>query len=189
MDNNETFLFYGNFDINNIIRIVNDNNLNWDAYTARQKKYSEEHFHTKTIPIIFDKTFNFNSFKIVPTENYEFFREEIKNLENLIEKSTQMSGRIIRAILVKLTAGKSIKPHIDSVGHSLVIAKRIHIPIVTNEQCFFTVGKDRRNLKAGELWEINNDKKMHSVENLGETDRIHMIVDWVEESILEKYGI
>jgi hypothetical protein len=37
------------------------------------------------------------------------------------------------------------------------------------------------------MWEINNDKKMHSAENLGQTDRIHLIVDWIEESLFEKY--
>jgi hypothetical protein len=28
---------------------------------------------------------------------------------------------------------------------------------------------------------------MHSVENFGSTDRIHLIVDWIEESLFEKY--
>jgi hypothetical protein len=49
------------------------------------------------------------------------------------------------------------------------------------------VGEDKRNLKLGEIWEINNDKKEHSVDNLGETDRIHLIVDWVEESLFQQY--
>jgi aspartyl/asparaginyl beta-hydroxylase (cupin superfamily) len=93
----------------------------------------------------------------------------------------------MRALLVKLTSGKSIRPHVDVVGFSLVIGRRIHIPIQTNDDCFFTVGDDKRNLKLGELWEINNDKKMHSVENFGDTDRIHLIVDWIEESLFEKY--
>jgi hypothetical protein len=35
--------------------------------------------------------------------------------------------------------------------------------------------------------EINNDKKEHSVNNFGDTDRIHLIVDWIEESLFKKY--
>jgi hypothetical protein len=31
-------------------------------------------------------------------------------------------------------------------------------------------------MKAGELWEINNHQ-LHSVENNGEEDRIHLIID------------
>jgi len=188
MNNTETFLYHGTIEVNNLIEIINKNNLSWDDFTARQERYNTEHVHTKTIPIIFDKSFNFNSLETVPTENYIFFEEEIKKIESVIRESTNENGKIIRALLVKLTAGKSIRPHVDIVGYSLVVARRVHIPIVTNEQCFFTVGEDRRNLKVGELWEINNDKKMHSVENLGEIDRIHLIVDWVEDSILKKYG-
>jgi hypothetical protein len=33
-------------------------------------------------------------------------------------------------------------------------------------------------MKEGEIWEINNDDKYHSVENRGETDRIHLLIDW-----------
>jgi hypothetical protein len=92
----------------------------------------------------------------------------------------------MRALLVNLPSGKLIPFHIDS-GFTLASCRRIHIPIQTNENCFFTVGNDKRNLKLGELWEINNDKIQHSVENLGETDRIHLIVDWVEQSLFEIY--
>ena len=40
-------------------------------------------------------------------------------------------------------------------------------------------------MKVGELWEINNSK-YHSVVNDGDTDRIHMIIDFkvVKTSLL-----
>jgi hypothetical protein len=185
MNNTETFLLHGEIDVNPIIKIISDNNLSWDEYTVRQNKLGTEHLHTKTIPVIFDKSFNFNHFKIMPTNHYPLFQDEISKIEELIKLNTGEEGKILRALLVKLTAGKSIRPHKDVVGKSLVLGRRIHIPIATNDDCFFTVGDDRRNLKIGELWEINNDKKEHSVQNLGETDRIHFIVDWVEQSLLE----
>jgi hypothetical protein len=115
------------------------------------------------------------------------FEDEILKIEEKIKSSTGENGKIMRALLVNLTAGKSIVPHVDTVGFTLVLCRRIHIPIQTNENCFFTVGGDKRNLKLGEIWEINNDKKEHSVDNLGETDRIHLIVDWVEESLFQQY--
>lgn len=187
MDYTDTFLLHGKIDVEPILKIMNDNNLDWDEYTDRQNKFGTEHLHTKTIPIIFDKSFNFNHLKIIPTEKYPLFENEIQKIEEQIKSNTKENGKIMRAILVKLTAGKSIRPHVDIVGFSLVVCRRIHIPIQTNDDCFFTVGDDKRNLKLGELWEINNDKKMHSVDNFGETDRIHLIVDWVEQTLFEQY--
>lgn len=188
MNYTETFLLHGKIDVETILKIVNDNNLDWDEFTDRQNKFNTEHVHTKTIPIIFDKSFNFNHLKIIPTNHYILFENEISRIEEVIRTNTNEEGKIMRALLVKLTSGKSIRPHIDTVGFSLVICRRIHIPIQTNDNCFFSVGNDRRNLKIGEMWEINNDKQEHSVENLGDTDRIHLIIDWVEKSLFEKYG-
>jgi hypothetical protein len=186
MNQNETFINYGEINIDNILKIIEVNNLDWDEFTDRQKRLTAVHSQTKTIPIIFDKSFDFDSFKIIPTNHYTLFQEEISKLENKINSNTNEDGKIIRAILVNLPSGKSIPIHKD-YGQTLVFCRRIHIPIQTNENCFFTVGDDKRNLKLGELWEINNDKKEHSVENLGETDRIHLIVDWIENSLFEKY--
>jgi hypothetical protein len=187
MNQDETFINHGKIDVENILKIIEVNNLDWDEFTDRQKKYNSEHVHTKTIPIIFDKSFNFNHLKIIPTKNYPLFKDEISKIESVIGENTKEEGKIMRALLVKLMSGKSIRPHIDTVGFSLVICRRIHIPIETNENCFFTVGNDKRNLKIGELWEINNDKREHSVNNLGDTDRIHLIIDWVEQSLFEQY--
>ena len=185
MKQNETFINHGKIDIGNILKILEVNNLDWDEFTERQKRYNTVHTHTKTIPIIFDKSFNFDSFKIVPTNHYQLFSEEISKLENIINSNNSEDGKIIRAILVNLPSGKSIPFHVDN-GKTLIYCRRIHIPIQTNENCFFTVGDDKRNLKLGEIWEINNDKKQHSVENFGEFDRIHLIVDWIEKTFLEK---
>jgi hypothetical protein len=186
MNQNETFINHGKIDVENILKIIEVNNLDWDEFTDRQKKYNTVHRHTKTIPIIFDKSFNFDSFKIIPTNHYSLFQEEISKIETIIKFNTKENGKIMRALLVNLPSGKLIPFHIDS-GFTLASCRRIHIPIQTNKNCFFTVGNDKRNLKLGELWEINNDKIQHSVENLGETDRIHLIVDWVEQSLFEIY--
>lgn len=183
MEATQTFINHGITDHAKILKIIEDNNLDWDEFTARQKRFTT-HSQTKTIPIIFDKSFNFSSFKIVPTNFFSLFENEIYKIENIIRKSTNEDGKIMRAILVNLPSGKSIPPHVDE-ARSLSLCRRIHIPIQTNEKCFFTVGGDKRNLKLGEIWEINNDKQMHSVDNLGEFDRIHLIIDWVKLHLLE----
>lgn len=177
MDVTGTFIKHGEYNVENILKIINDNNLDWDEFTIRQKSY-REHVHTKTIPILFNP--DFNSTKLLPTKNYYLFKEEISKIEKLIKINTGEEGHIIRSLLVSLLPEKSISPHIDIVGETLVICRRIHIPIITNEKCLFKVGNDERNLKVGELWEINNDKQEHSVTNNGLTDRVHLIVDWLK---------
>lgn len=180
MDVRENFIRHGEYNVNNILRILNDNNLDWDEFTERQKLENTVHYDTKTIPIIFDKTFNFDSFKPVPTDLYPLFETEISNIEQIIRESTGETGFIMRAIMVKLPSRKFITPHIDTAGESLVVCRRIHIPLITNHRCYFTVGNEEKRLPVGELWEINNDKKLHSVSNLGDIDRVHLIVDWLK---------
>ena len=48
------------------------------------------------------------------------------------------------------------------------------LPLLTNEQALFRVGRKERHLPAGEIFEVNN-KRVHSVTNGGSTDRIHLI--------------
>lgn len=183
MESNENFLYYGVIDVNPIMEIIEKNNLNWDEFVDRQIKYVV-HSNTKTIPIIFDKKLNFDSFKIHLTDFYSPFEVELSKLEKIIQSKTNEDGKIMRAILVNLPSKKSIPSHVDT-GKTLVDCRRIHIPLQTNENCFFTVGEEKKNLKLGEIWEINNDKKKHSVDNFGDNDRIHLIVDWVQSSLIE----
>jgi tetratricopeptide (TPR) repeat protein len=42
----------------------------------------------------------------------------------------------------------------------------------------FFVGGEKKNMRAGELWEINNGLA-HAVENRSDQDRIHIIIDWM----------
>jgi quercetin dioxygenase-like cupin family protein len=55
---------------------------------------------------------------------------------------------------------------------------RMHIPIITHPDVTFQVGRDVKHLKPGEIWEINNNKKLHGVNNKSNIDRIHMLIDW-----------
>ena len=148
----------------------------WDKYTFRQKTY-EVHKYTKTIPLIFDEDFRHKN----PTYrfDYKLYKNEINKFKNIFSKKFG-KGYIIRAILVNLEAEKNIPNHIDN-SPSLDICKRIHTPIITNNKVFFNVGEERMNLKKGEMWEINNTKKIHSVENNSKFDRVHLIIDWVTE--------
>jgi hypothetical protein len=178
----DTFIHYGNFDVSKILNLIERLTLDWDEFDVRQRSFIE-HVHTKTIPLIFNG--NFNSFDLVPTKHYSIFHDELNKLESHLKDAIKKDGYIMRAILVKLLRNSVIPPHIDIVGKTLVLGKRLHIPIITNEHCLFSVGDDVRNLKVGEIWEINNDKKPHGVSNNGNEDRIHLIVDWINNDDIQ----
>ena len=40
------------------------------------------------------------------------------------------------------------------------------------------VGDEIIQMKQGEIWEIDNANKVHSVNNDGNTDRIHLLIDY-----------
>jgi hypothetical protein len=149
----------------------------WDKYDYRQKTWNV-HKETKTIPLLYSEDFSEDSPK---REHYDKFESTLKAVEEkLIHKHSK--GSIVRAILVNLPAGADIKAHQDH-GVSLKNTFRYHIPLKTNPYVVFTVGGEGRNLKEGEIWEIKNTEKIHSVYNKGFYDRIHLIVDWKNEKL------
>ena len=165
----DNFKFHGTFDVSGIHTKLS--NVDWKYFTWRQdNRHSLE--YTETIPLIWDNDFTYyNTWKY-----YELFENELERLKSIII-STHGPGDYITAIFTKLIAGQNIAPHID-VGRSFIENPRLHIPIITNPDCSFTVGKETIIMKEGEIWEINNSGKIHSVHNKGTTDRIHLMIDW-----------
>lgn len=181
MEANETFKFYGNYDVSNIKKIIEENNLDWNKFTNRQRSCTDMK-NTQTIPIVFDSKFFTANLTPVLTENYTFFENELNNISEIIKQFTDGKGYLLRAILVKLLKKTDIPTHIDWANETLKFVRRIHIPIITNPDCIFTVNEDSINMKEGEIWEMNNGQLKHSVHNNGEEDRVHLIIDWMEKT-------
>lgn len=92
---------------------------------------------------------------------------------------------IMSVRLLNLKAGAIIKSHRDV---DLCFEKgeaRIHFPIFTNRQVEFIIEEERLEMKEGESWYINANR-MHSVANLGTTDRIHLVIDCQVNDWLKK---
>lgn len=83
-----------------------------------------------------------------------------------------------RVMLARLPAGTFIPPHIDgdALGH---VPHKVHIPIQTNDKAFFFLEDERHHLAVGQSYEVNNGVR-HSVANGGETDRIHLIFEYLD---------
>ena len=166
------FKYYGKIDTSNINLLLSNIELNWDEYTFRQTKlYGQA--DTKTIPLIWSENLKKNTI----WKSYEFFKVSLIQIENhLINLLGE--GKIEVALLINLPKNKKILPHTDSGNEHFFKTKRIHIPITTNDKCNFIVGNETVQMKEGEIWEIDNAYKVHSVNNDGDTDRIHLLIDY-----------
>lgn len=147
----------------------------WDSYDYRQKTFNV-HKQTKTIPLIWDE-----KLKAKPKIYNEStkFKKELHIINTLLTNKIG-PGDLATAMLINLPAKKQISRHIDSAKFFKAI-HRIHIPIVTAPECVFEINGEIKNIKEGEVVEIDNDNKYHSVQNNSDIDRIHLLVDWLDK--------
>jgi hypothetical protein len=172
---NFNFKFISSINVENIKnKLASLTDDAWKEFTFRQETY-DVHAKTLTIPLIFSK--DFESENVNYQKYFEYFGDDLLVLTKIFEEKLGF-GYITRAILVNLKANSIIPEHIDS-GESLDACHRMHIPLVTNTKCDFRVGSEILNMKTGEIWEIDNTNKIHSVQNLSDEDRVHLIIDWI----------
>jgi len=83
---------------------------------------------------------------------------------------------LLAARLLRLKAGSRIREHTD---YKLAFEDgelRMHVPVQTNDDVEFYVAGERVILREGECWYVNTSLP-HRVANLGQTDRIHLVID------------
>jgi hypothetical protein len=83
---------------------------------------------------------------------------------------------VLAARLLRLKAGSRIREHTDYKLAYEDGELRVHVPVHTNDRVEFYVAGQRVILREGECWYVNTSLP-HRVENLGETDRIHLVID------------
>lgn len=77
---------------------------------------------------------------------------------------------------MKLTPGSRIKEHEDLDLAAELGMARLHIPIITNDEVDFRLNGTRVILGEGECWYLRLMDR-HSVENNGQSDRVHLVID------------
>jgi hypothetical protein len=96
-------------------------------------------------------------------------------LASVIEKVRSFQLAPSRARIICLTAGQSSSWHRDEASN--VYAVRLHIPIETNEFCFFETRDEREHIPAdGSAYFVSVNRE-HRVVNRGQTDRFHLVMD------------
>lgn len=103
----------------------------------------------------------------------------VSYLQPVLEQLRRKLGPcyLVRLQFSRHLGGDGFDPHHDKFSFTLVNSYRLHIPIVTNESVWFSVGDERKHLALGEIWEINN-VRVHAGRNEGNSPRIHLIVDF-----------
>jgi len=172
------FKYLGNCDISEIKNKIQNLPENvWDEYIFRQKQY-DAHKDTKSINVKFSQESSEFGIEADETKYYKLlgFNKFLNSIVNLY-KLEYGDGYFQRILIVNLPKFKNIEMHYD-VGYGLIICKRTHIPIVTNDEILFQIENETKNLKEGEIWEIDNQKS-HAVYNQTNVDRIHLILDYM----------
>ena len=172
----EAFRFMGHLDsIGELVSKVGKlSDHHWLEYPDRKNTGGTASAYSDTIPLIYNPEQNINIIK--HHKDYEEYAPFIHETVSVVAEKLNLAS-VKQAILARLRAHSEIKPHKDSIGSIVRKTHRIHVPVITNEKCSFTVSKESRNLKVGEIWIIDNVHKVHSVNNLGDIDRVHLIID------------
>ena len=170
-------------DISGLIEEVSNFDLEWKLDVSRQKNKTHrntEMFQLRFIDYLWSTGDGDNS------KNINKMKTEISNscinqiyeyLENIYD------GKIVRSEIVKMLKNTNIRKHVDG-GEFLTVARRIHIPLITNKSVIFSVFNKEINMEVGKWYEINNVLP-HSVDNLSDMDRVHLIVDILPNKALD----
>jgi hypothetical protein len=173
----------GAFNVSAIKAEVSKFSEEWLLDTSRQ---DNNYTHSKTqmfricetdygwVPGSNLETFNVNSFKSEEANN------ELLDIYKKLEY--YYSGKIIRCEAIKMPAMHDIPKHVDG-GALLNYSRRVHVPIITNKDVFFTVMDNTVNMKEGGWYEINNQMP-HSVSNKSHMDRVHLIIDILPDDMI-----
>ncbi len=97
---------------------------------------------------------------------------------HLLAALAQLKCHVKSARVLRLAAGSVIREHNDADLLWQEGEARLHIPLQTNDRVEFYVDGRRIVMQAGQCWYLNLSK-LHRVQNLGMTERLHLVVDCV----------
>ena len=95
---------------------------------------------------------------------------------------SEIGGVWGRSRFMGLAPGREVPPHID-INYYWRTHLRIHIPVITNPGVLFTCGGETVHMAAGECW-VFDSFLQHDVQNKGDAQRIHLVLDTVGGGIL-----
>lgn len=177
----ETCLDLGRIDISGIQQdIIDIPDEVWEQEHRDSPNYNQAGVlkHTRQISLKFSDKLK------LPFTYFEMplWAEWKDRLQPVMDKAIESYGyehvMFPRIMFAKLLANCRIDNHTDG-GYLRSRPHKIHIPIVTNDHCFFVhPPSNKYHLKVGNAYEVNNCRE-HGAENGGDTDRIHFIFECI----------
>ena len=151
-------------------------NINWENSIYDQPITSAALAGGKTLeypfikrhPATIDKIY-LDEEKGVLNSSFSLFKWLEENFKDII---------FVRAEIATLLPKTGIAWHTDNRRKFFTICNRIHIPLITNDECFQLWEDESVNFKVGYIYSYNNQKR-HSAVNNGNTIRSTIIIDYV----------
>jgi hypothetical protein len=176
------YRFHGNFDTSSIAKRLSTYSEEWFENKDRQILY-EVHKETNSI-FVYDHANTWalgDNYDLKVNENQSVMIDLVSPIVKSLESIHD--GKVGKCVFIKMPAHKSVGEHTDKMDY-LGAVRRHHIAITTNDDVLFFVNKESKNMKVGECWEINNNL-LHSVENNGDSERIHLMVDILPNKFIQ----
>lgn len=146
----------------------------WTENPVRQQSYFV-HRQTRSIVFLFSDDARWPRVRVDHGPRFEDFRDAVMPIFSTAARRLSIGARVIKAMLAALPPGAKIEPHYDR--HAVfAAARRLHVPLITNDRVRFRVARQDIRLEPDHLYEINN-RRVHEVHNGGDEDRIHLIFD------------
>jgi hypothetical protein len=168
------FRFHGKFDVSKIAEHLSKYSDEWFMNDSRQNA-TKYHKETNSV-FIYDHDAVWSvgeGYNLIVNDSQSEMAELISDIVKSLEEFHD--GKVGKCLFIKLPAHKDVMKHLDRMDY-LGVVRRHHIAIETNDDVLFSVNGEEKNMKVGECWEINNSF-LHGVENNGDTDRIHLMLD------------
>jgi hypothetical protein len=148
----------------------------WLENDIRQKKF-DVHRNTESIVYVWSRFMdpNYDDVQVqIPEANDNPLHAEVWKIGHKIRDCYGPQARITKLMLAKLKGFAVIKPHTD-LGN-LEKIHRCHLPVISNDNCFFFISRIPYVFKPNTAFEFNNQRE-HAVNNQSPEDRVHLICD------------
>lgn len=158
---------------------IEANSFLWDKYTFRSSYSGSAHRDTKCILLRNQEEPNTleanNETKCVWNEDILYY-PVVEDLLSSIKEAMAINefGRIM---LVNLLHNGKITEHVDEGLYSDTYS-RVHLSILSKTGNIFYCGDESKHIQEGEICWFNH-KVPHRVENNSDSDRIHLIIDYI----------
>lgn len=94
-----------------------------------------------------------------------------------------LGTEVFKIRLMKMQANSVLHSHVDNFPHTNIV--RLHLAIKSDPRVTMTVEDRSWHIGEGELW-FTNVKRMHSVQNKSDIDRVHVVFDVAWNDRLEQ---